>query len=297
MIPSLGIYIETLSNVLSRDVPRFTLVVLIVLVGYTGSIQQVARTYTSSQCEKGSCSFSGWFNDDSIPFSPITTPLISGILFTIDGGPSNYEGSLRDVSFIFSVLYLIFAFSIIVILLNVFIAQLSQTYSDINSTKDLWDFKADLALEFETQSNILFVFTQQNPLKRSLKRIMVQSIIIPIDVWKECWDSYLKKVSDSTSSDESKHLQTEQDDSKIEKRLSIEDIQNTIDKILDKRILKHDVGTETAEPSDDKNKQGQNEDLKSMKKKIEHIEDMLSDFVKGQNKSQPKSDTPQGVNK
>ena len=194
MIPSLGIYIETLSNVVSRDVPRFALVILIILIGYTGSIQQVARTYTSSQCDKGSCSFSGWFNDDSIPFSPITTPLISGILFTIDGGPSNYEGSLRDVSFLFSIVYLIFAFSIIVILLNVFIAQLSQTYSDINSTKNFLDFKADLALEYE--SNILFAFRGPN------RRTLVQSIIIPIDVWKEYFDSYMERIGNSSKANE-----------------------------------------------------------------------------------------------
>ena len=87
MFPSLGIYIETLSNVLSTDVPRFSLVILILLTSYIGSIQLVARTYSS---EGAQCSFAHWFGDDT-RFSSLLTPFISGLLFIIDGGPGNYE--------------------------------------------------------------------------------------------------------------------------------------------------------------------------------------------------------------
>ena len=284
MIPSLGIYIETLSNVVSRDVPRFALVIFIILIGYTGSIQQVARTYTSSRCDKGSCSFSGWFNDDSIPFSPIITPLISGILFTIDGGPSNYEGSLRDVSFLFSIAYLIFAFSIIVILLNVFIAQLSQTYSDINSTKNLLDFKADLALEYETQSNILFAF--QSPIKRALKRIMVQSIIIPVDVWKEYFDSYTKRVVDCVGSCEDESPELEQNIAKEEIKQTMRDLEGKFDSLEERFLKKLPLSIEGIENniSSVKNELSQNEDQKELKKKMQQMEEKLTDISVNQKK-------------
>ena len=197
IFPSLGIYIETLSNVLSTDVPRFSLVIVILLLSYVGSIQLVARTYCNYN--GGQCSFSDWFGDPSVPFSSFTTPFISGLLFIIDGGPGNYEGSFRDVPLIFSLFYLVFAFCIIVVLLNVFIAQLSQTYSNIYSNKNLIDFKADLTLEYETQSNVLFKF--DFPIRRPLKRIMVQSIIIPLETWNSYIHNYNKRINEGTETE------------------------------------------------------------------------------------------------
>ena len=217
IFPSLGIYIETLSNVLSKDVPRFSLVIGILLFGYVGSIQLVARTYCLY--DGGQCSFSDWFDDPSVPFSSFTTPFISGLLFIIDGGPGNYEGSFRGVPWIFSIFYLVFAFCIIVVLLNVFIAQLSQTYANIYATKNLLDFKADLTLEYETQSNVLFKF--DCPIRRPLKRIMVQSIIIPLETWKSYLKNYNKRICDSTDGTETEN----------EKQSDIKELQPLIDEI------------------------------------------------------------------
>ncbi|KAI6659361.1 hypothetical protein LOD99_15032 [Oopsacas minuta] len=195
MFPSLGVYIETLSNVLSADVPRFSLVIIILLISYIGSIQLVARTYCTDGVQ---CSFSSWFRDDSLPFSPLTTPFLSGLLFIIDGGPGNYEGSFREVPFLFSAFYLVFAFCIIVVLLNVFIAQLSQTYTTIYTNKELLDFKAELALDYETQSSILFKVI--SPLRRPLKRIIVERIIISLETWKSYYARYNQRINNSVGS-------------------------------------------------------------------------------------------------
>ena len=203
MFPSLGIYIETLSNVLSADVPRFSLVILILLVSYIGSIQLVARSYSS---EGAQCSFSHWFGDNTVPFSPLLTPFISGLLFIIDGGPGNYETSFREVPIMFSIFYLVFAFCIIVVLLNVFIAQLSQTYANIYANKDLLDFKTELALDYETQSSI--VFKLLSPLRRPLKRILVEKIIVPLKTWKSYYSEYDKRISDTASGSEVENLQS-----------------------------------------------------------------------------------------
>ena len=202
IFPALGIYIETLSNVLSTDVPRFSLVIILLLVSYVGSIQLVARTYCFY--DGGHCPFTNWFGDPDVPFSFFTTPFISGINFII----GNYEGSLRRVPLIFSIVYLMFAFCIIVILLNVFIAQLSQTYSNIYSTKNLLDFEADLALEYETQSSVMFKFDY--PIRRPLKRIMVHSIIIPLETWKSYLQSYYKRMSDSNKGTEADNEKSSQ---------------------------------------------------------------------------------------
>ena len=204
MFPSLGIYIETLSNVLSTDVPRFSLVILILLLSYIGSIQLVARSYSR---EGAQCSFSHWFGDDTVAFSSLLTPFISGLLFIIDGGPGNYETSFRGVPLMFSIFYLVFAFCIIVILLNVFIAQLSQTYANIYTNKDLLDFKSELALDYETQSSV--VFKLLSPLRRPLKRILVEGVIIPLKTWKSYYSEYEKRVSDTASSSEDENIHTE----------------------------------------------------------------------------------------
>ena len=204
MFPSLGIYIETLSNVLSADVPRFSLVILILLVSYIGSIQLVARSYSS---EGAQCSFSHWFSDNTVPFSPLLTPFISGLLFIIDGGPGNYETNFREVPIMFSIFYLVFAFCIIVVLLNVFIAQLSQTYANIYAEKDLLDFKTELALDYETQSSI--VFKVLSPLRRPLKRILVERIIVPLKTWKSYYSEYNKRISDTASGSEDENINTE----------------------------------------------------------------------------------------
>ena len=202
MFPSLGIYIETLSNVLSADVPRFSLVILILLVSYIGSIQLVARSYSS---EGAQSSFSHLFSDNTVPFSPLLTQFISGLLFIIDGGPGNYETSFV---FIFSIFFLVFTFCIIVVLLNVFIAQLSQTYANIYANKDLLDFKIELALDYETQSSI--VFKLLSPLRRPLKRILVERIIVPLKTWKSYYSEYDKRISDTASGSEDENINTEE---------------------------------------------------------------------------------------
>ena len=283
IFPALGIYIETLSNVLSTDVPRFSLVIILLLVSYVGSIQLVARTYCPY--DGGQCSFTNWFGDPDVPFSSFTTPFTSGLLFIIDGGPGNYEGSFRGVPLIFTIVYLMFAFCIIVILLNVFIAQLSQTYSNIYSTKNLLDFKADLALEYETQSNVMFKFDY--PIRRPLKRIMVQSIIIPLEAWKSYLRSYQQRMSDSANDIEADNTQNSSSDCTNALLQSITEIRTKVDLIEERQSFNLSQG-ENEEKSKGNSTVGEKEgefegNFNELMKKIQRIDENLAEYVDRQN--------------
>ncbi|KAI6658465.1 Ankyrin repeat protein [Oopsacas minuta] len=199
IFPTLGIYIETIFQVLKKDVPRFMIIILLVLVGYAGGAHLVARKFGSTSEDCGSlneCSPSSWLSDDFDSVYSLITPLLSGLLFLVGGGPANFELELYQIDIIFSIFYLTFALGIIVVLLNIFIAQLSQTYSDIHSEKHILDYKADLALHYEKQSNLAFIFEWF--FSKALRRIMVETVTIPISEWK----SYLKFYSYRIDSDD-----------------------------------------------------------------------------------------------
>ena len=200
IFPTLGIYIETIFQVLKKDVPRFMVIILLILVGYAGGAHLIARRFdgevnnghvqTSDQCSPSS-----WLGDDFNSVYSMLTPILSGLLFLVGGGPADYELELYHVHLIFSIFYFTFAFGIIVVLSNIFIAQLSQTYANIHSEKHLIDYKADLALQYEKQSNLAFIFEWF--FSKALRRIMVESFTVSLTEWK----SYLKFYSERIDSD------------------------------------------------------------------------------------------------
>ena len=198
IFPTLGIYIETIFKVLKKDVPRFMLIIFLILIGYAGGAHLISRRFNQISLAKtpeGQCSASLWLSSDYDSVYSIITPLLSGVLFLLGGGPSNFELEIYQVHVIFSLFYLVFAFGIIVVLLNIFIAQLSQTYSDVNSDKDIIDYKAELALRYEQHSNIAFILKWF--FSKALRRIMVETVSVPI----EEWNGYLKFYSERIEKD------------------------------------------------------------------------------------------------
>ena len=200
IFPTLGIYIETIFQVLKKDVPRFMVIILLILVGYAGGAHLIARRFDGSLNNRrveGSdqCSPSSWLGDDFDSVYSILTPVLSGLLFLVGGGPADYELELYHIHLIFSIFYFTFASGIIVVLSNIFIAQLSQTYADIHSEKHLIDYKADLALQYEKQSNLAFIFEWF--FSKAFRRIMVESLTVPLSEWK----TYLKFYSERINSD------------------------------------------------------------------------------------------------
>ena len=197
IFPTLGIYIETIFQVLKKDVPRFMIIILLILVGYAGGAHLVARRFGgTSESPSDECSPSSWLGGDFNSIYSIWTPLLSGILFLVGGGPADFELELYEIHGIFSVFYLIFALGIIVVLLNIFIAQLSQTYSDVHSEKHIIDYKAELALHYENQSNLAFLFEWF--FSKALRRIMVETVTVPIEEWR----AYLKFYSERIDGDD-----------------------------------------------------------------------------------------------
>ena len=200
IFPTLGIYIETIFQVLKKDVPRFMVVILIILVGYAGGAHLIARRFDESLNNRrlqasDECSPSSWLGEDFDSVYSIMTPILSGLLFLVGGGPADYELEFYHIHIIFSIFYFTFAFGIIVVLSNIFIAQLSQTYSDILSEKHLIDYKADLALQYEKQTNLAFIFEWF--FSKAFRRIMVESLTVSLSEW----NSYLKFYSERINSD------------------------------------------------------------------------------------------------
>ena len=197
IFPTLGIYIETIFQVLKKDVPRFMIIILLILVGYAGGAHLVARRFGGvSETPADECSPSSWLGEDFDSVYSIGTPVLSGILFLFGGGPADFELELYQIHLVFSIFYLAFAFGIVVVLLNIFIAQLSQTYSDVHSEKHIIDYKAELALHYEKQSNLAFLFEWF--FSKALRRIMVETVTVPIEEWR----AYLKFYSERIDGDD-----------------------------------------------------------------------------------------------
>ena len=105
-------------------------------------------------------------------------PLISSIIFLLDGGPGNVEDDLLNVNIVFAALYIVFAFSIIVVLLNILIAQLSETYSEIIKTNE-FHYKMELVVNLELKSNLAFITG-----KFLRKYNTINKLVIPHGLWE-----------------------------------------------------------------------------------------------------------------
>ena len=167
IIPSLGAYVKSIFQIFKHDITQFSVIVLIIILAYFGGIHLAARqTYVSpdsttivppDNCSNNSFTGLFWFDQERTTSYDLRRPLLSGIIFLLDGGPGNEEIGLLDSNFLFSLLYLGFAFTLIVVMSNILIAQLSQTYAEVTKNAFL-PFKFDLVVSVEFDSNLAFFF-------------------------------------------------------------------------------------------------------------------------------------------
>ena len=189
VIPALGAYVRSVFRVFVRDIPRFIVIVLITSISYFGGIHLAARQqpfYSTSNtvslnnqvCSNTSQTQLFWFNQERTQNYDLRKPIISSIIFLLDGGPGNVEDDLLNVNFVFVALYIIFAFAIIVVLLNILIAQLSETYSEIIKTNE-FHYKMELVVNLELKSNLAFITG-----KFLRKYITINKLEVPVSSWE-----------------------------------------------------------------------------------------------------------------
>ncbi|KAI6651991.1 Ankyrin repeat protein [Oopsacas minuta] len=141
VLPNLGAYIASILQIFRSDIPKFLIVVFLILFSYIGSIHlagryEAQRRHPNDSVCLNDSSYIYWFNyEDSIGYT-LKNPLISGTVFVLDGGPSDVQSSLLNLSFVYISIYLFFGFLVIIILLNILIAQLSLTYAEISAERE-----------------------------------------------------------------------------------------------------------------------------------------------------------------
>ena len=185
--PALGAYVSGVFRIFLIDIPRFFVIVIIVLIAYIGGIHLAARQQPSSnqslcsvapyQVCNNSLSEFFWFNQELTCAYDLRRPLLSGLIFMLDGGPGNHVEDILQDNLFFTLIYLAFSFTIIVVLLNILIAQLSETYSSIIKENN-YHYKIALVVTLELKSNLAFWFG-----RRFRKYTSIKSLTIPGAHW------------------------------------------------------------------------------------------------------------------
>ena len=194
VVPSLGAYIDTVKAVFSKDIPRFMVLYLTVLAAYIGGIhlaahlqpldsQQGARMTINGTKKTDLCvndtSQRFFFNKMMTENYTLLTPFVDGMILLLDGGPGNKQDDILGVNPYFAVIYVMFAFTIIVVLSNILIAQLSQTYADL-SAQGTFYYRMELVVSMELESTLAFFLGKYFRRWSSIK-----SFNVPIDEWKD----------------------------------------------------------------------------------------------------------------
>ena len=182
--PSLGAYVRTIIHIFLYDITQFAIIVLIFLLAYFGGIHLAARlsivepgaavSLNGQTCSNQSSSSLFWFDAERTSIYDLRRPLLTGIMFLLDGGPGNEESTLLGSNFLFSLLYLAFAFTIIVVMLNILIAQLSETYSQIIKTSG-FHYTMELVVTLEFSSNLAFFFGRKLREFTSIEHISIEN--------------------------------------------------------------------------------------------------------------------------
>ena len=194
--PALGAYVNGVFRIFVIDIPRFFVIVIIILIAYIGGIHLAARqqpkfNVTSNICTSPYevCNDTNseffWFNQELTCMYDLRRPLLSGLIFMLDGGPGNHVEDIFQDNLFFTIIYLGFAFTIIVVMLNILIAQLSETYGEIIK-ENSYHYKIELVVTLELKSNFAFWFG-----KRFRKYTAIESLIIPLSRWNTLKDGKL----------------------------------------------------------------------------------------------------------
>ncbi|KAI6647344.1 Ankyrin repeat protein [Oopsacas minuta] len=193
IIPSLGAYIDTVKAVFSKDIPRFMVLYIIVFVAYIGGIHLAARFQPLGDHDRARLTVDGqmnsdlchndtsqlfFFNQAMTDTYTLLTPSVSGLTLLLDGGPGNREEDIFGVSIYFALVYILFSFTIIVVLSNILIAQLSETYAELNAQGTFY-YRMGLIVSMELESILAFFLGKYFRQLSSIK-----SFNVPIDEWK-----------------------------------------------------------------------------------------------------------------
>ena len=198
--PSLGAYVRTIVHIFLYDISQFGIIVIIFLLAYFGGIHLAARlsivepgaavSLNGQTCSNRSLSSLFWFDAERTSIYDLRRPLLTGVIFLLDGGPGNEESTLLDSNFLFSLLYLAFAFTIIVVMLNILIAQLSETYAQIIKTSG-FHYKMELVVTIEFSSNLAFFVGRKLRMFTSIKSLSIEN-----SKWNLLKDSSPRKDTD-----------------------------------------------------------------------------------------------------
>ena len=189
---ALGAYVSAVFRIFVIDIPRFFVIVCIILIAYIGGIHLAARQQPSFNqtvcsvapyqvCNDTQSEFF-WFNRELTCLYNLKRPLLSGLIFILDGGPGNHVEDILQDNLFFTLVYLAFAFTIIVVMLNILIAQLSETYGEIIK-ENHYHYKIALVVTLELKSNLAFWFG-----RKFRKYTSVESLTIPLTRWNMLQD-------------------------------------------------------------------------------------------------------------
>ena len=120
-----------------------------------------------------------FFNQETTDAYTFLTPFVDGMILLLDGGPGNRQDDILGVNLYFAVIYVIFAFTIIVVLSNILIAQLSETYTEL-SAQGTFYYRMGLVVSMELESTLAFFLGKYFRQLSSIK-----SFNVPIDEWKD----------------------------------------------------------------------------------------------------------------
>ena len=205
IFPSLGSYVQSIIRIYKIDIPRYVVIVVILLIAFYGGIHLASRQGEFSTnpfvpvVDDSTCNISrlNWIPSQ---IDGLRKPydhrlgLLTGLVFLLDGGPSEYLEGLVDVNFLFLIVYFLFAFAIIIVMSNILIAQLTQTYSQIIKI-DKFHYKIDLVLTFELKSNLAFLVTCCIG-SNSRRLAAFNRMTVPLHLWNAMKDESPEKESD-----------------------------------------------------------------------------------------------------
>ena len=205
IFPSLGSYVQSIFRIYRIDIPRYVIIMIVLLIAFLGGIHLATRVdyYATDPfvpvVDNSNCNASQF---DWIPSQidarrkeyDVRLGLLTGLVFLLDGGPSEYLEAFVQMNFLFLIVYFLFAFTIIIVMSNILIAQLTQTYSQIIKI-DKFHYKIDLVVTFELKSNLAFLATCcWGANSRNLAAF--NQITVPLHLWNTMKDESPEKESD-----------------------------------------------------------------------------------------------------
>ena len=127
LIPHLGPYATTIYKILVKDVPLFSSLFAVTLLMFTGSYYISLRTSYTLEGFQNASLFEETQRVTGVD-DTLYWVLLSGLRVLLEGNVYQDQYLYNQLNWLAAILYLEFLFMTVVVLLNVFIAQLSDTY-------------------------------------------------------------------------------------------------------------------------------------------------------------------------